>query len=198
MKVTYIPSPEYWNLPSVGKPHSLTSSLSESGIEGFLVIKLSKSPSLREAWKYGHATLGEIKAGFQRFMNSCLEQPLSWLVLCNLTQARLINKQGNLTEKTSLADWPMGHFLDWWLIWEGPAHLEGNGCGLVVLDALRNKTKQITRSKSVPSVPPWLSKSQGASQCLVSHQDWANHKEQVSAQCPTKAFALGSASNFPS
>lgn len=51
------------------------------------------------------------------------------------------------------SDWPagsVGHFLDWWVIWEDPAH-----CGMLVLSAIRKQTEQALESKPVSSTHPW-------------------------------------------
>lgn len=44
----------------------------------------------------------------------------------NSFQARVIWEVGVLVEQWTSSDWPAGnatgHFLSWWLVWEGPAH----------------------------------------------------------------------------
>lgn len=47
------------------------------------------------------------------------------------------------------------HFLDWWSIWKGLAHVGSDTSGLVLLAAIRIQTDQAIRSKSVSGNPLW-------------------------------------------
>lgn len=82
---------------------------------------------------------------------------LSWLAFGTLDISLHYLRRQTSVEEIPLPDWlvgePVGHYLDYWMMWEGSAHCERCLSGKVVLDSLRKQTEQARRRKSVSSTP---------------------------------------------
>jgi hypothetical protein len=63
-------------------------------------------------------------------------------IFANLTQTEVI-EEGVSIEKASKL---VGHFLDVWLMWEGPAPVGGAASRKVVLNAIKEQAKQATEA----------------------------------------------------
>jgi hypothetical protein len=69
---------------------------------------------------------------------------LSWLLLCQLTQARTTLERGKWELGPTILVWgdAYSEFLDWWLLWETTQATVGSTTsGLVVLDAVRKQAE---------------------------------------------------------
>lgn len=68
--------------------------------------------------------------------------------------------RGSSVEKKWLSHCPevkcVEHYLDWWLIWAGPAHSDSAPPEQVGLRYIRKHTEQDMLSRSVSSTPLWL------------------------------------------
>lgn len=92
-----------------------------------------------------------VQSHSQQHLGDLISPSLRWLVFVNCTQIRVNWKEETSTDKLLPSNWPVGHFLNWWLMWKSPAsgwcHPWASGPGCYKKGSWANHEEPQTDSK---------------------------------------------------